>query len=239
MNMKYLSILALSTALVAPAIAADMPTKAPAYQVYDLTHCGAYIGLNSIGSATSVQGVAVPGTQLVNAGLGGTIGYGCPFNAQTGSFWFAEGLFDIVNINGTSNGLNLSGPLSFTQRFGAGTPINNMLSVFNPLGGLGTAAVPSLPVLPNGVTASPGAPYIYAALHEQDISAQLGLASNREWLFSYGVGMGLRYRLSNGVVADTFAEYKTQSNLICIGPLGQAGCTKTGPGVQVGFQFLY
>lgn len=221
------------------AFAADLPTKANAFTAYATTGCGIYAGLNTIGSATSVEGVAVPGTQIVNAGIGGTLGYGCPINAASGSFWFAEGMFDVTNINGSTTGLNLSGPLSFTQRFGAGTPINNMLSMFNPLSGLGTAAVPSLPMLPAGITASPGAPYLFAALHEQDISAQVGLSSNREWLLSYGVGAGLRYRLSNNVVADTFAEYKTQSNSICVGPLGQLGCSKTGPGVQVGFQLLY
>jgi hypothetical protein len=207
---------------------------------YDLTHCGAYYGINTIATTNAVQGDVSPGTQVAQGGVGATIGYGCPINVANGSFWFAEGLFDVTNMNGNVNGLSLSGPASFTQRFGAGTPINNMLSMFgNTFGGSNAPAVPNLPTLPNGITADPGAPYLFAALHEQDISAQVGLGRNSEWMISYGVGLGVRYRLSNGVVADTFAEYKTDSNKLCVGPLGGDACTKLGQGVMVGFQLLY
>jgi hypothetical protein len=58
-------------------------------------------------------------------------------------------------------------------------------------------------------------------------------------LISYGVGVGMRYRLSNAVVADTYAEYKAASNTICAGPLGANGCAHIGQGARVGVQFLY
>lgn len=235
-----LGLLLSSTALASAADVAQPTYKANPFASFPTTGSGAYFGLNTIGDATSVQGVAAPGTQVVQGGIGATVGYSAPINAGTGSFWFAEGMFDVTNINGSSNGLNLSGPLSFTQRFGAGTPINNMLSMFNPLSGAASsAAVPSLPVLPAGITASPGSPYLFAALHEQDISAQFGLQQNREWLLSYGAGAGIRYRLSNNVVADTFAEFKTNTNSICFGPAAKATCSNIGPGVQVEFALLY
>lgn len=240
--------LAVLAPLAAPstASAGDLPAKKPPalanpfVQPYDITHCGGYYGINTVGTTSAVQGDVSPGTQVVQGGIGATLGYGCPISAANGSFWFAEGLLDITNVNGNVNGLSLSGPASFTQRFGAGTPINNMFSMFGaPFSGGNAPAVPNLPALPGGITAGPGAPYLFAALHEQDISAQVGLGKNSEWMISYGVGLGVRYRLSNGVVADTFAEYKTDSNKLCVGPLGGNACTKLGQGAMVGFQLLY
>jgi len=205
---------------------------------YTLTACGGYFGVNTIGSTNSVSGNVAPGTQVVQGGIGGTVGYGCPINASTGSFWFAEAMVDVENLNGASNGLSLSGPVSFTERFGAGTPLNQLLGLLLP-SGTSAPAIPSLPLLPNGITTGPAAPYAYVALHQKDISLSNGLSSNREWLLSWGVGLGLRYRLSNGVVADTFAEYDANTSSICVGPLGGSACAKPGQGAQVGLAFLY
>lgn len=205
---------------------------------YTLTACGAYFGINTIGSTNAVSGSVAPGTQVVQGGIGGTVGYGCPINAQTGSFWFVEAMADVENLNGASNGLSLSGPAQFTERFGAGTPLNQFLGTILPTGTT-SPAVPSLPILPSGVTAGPGAPYAYVALHQKDISLSNGLASNREWLLSWGIGLGLRYRLSNDVVADTFAEYDAATQSICVGPLGGSACARPGQGAQVGLAFLY
>lgn len=228
------------------ASATDIPTKAPIVNPfatpYDTTHCGAYFGINSVGSADSLQGTGVsPGTQVVQGGIGGTLGYGCPISATNGSFWFAEVMADFTNINGASSGVQFSNaPVSFTERFGVGSPLQNMLASLPGASSVaGSAAVPSLPALPGGVTAGPGAPYGFFALHEKDVSAQLGLSQNRQWLLSYGIGAGLLYRLSNGVVADVFAEYQIASNQVCVGPLGNAGCAKFGPGFMTGVQFKY
>jgi opacity protein-like surface antigen len=227
-------------AATTPAFAADLPFKKnPFAQPYDLGHCGAYFGVNMAITSSSVNSdMVTPGTQVVQGEIGGTIGYGCPINATNGSFWFVEGLVDATNLNGSTNGLALNGPAAFTERFGVGTPLNNMIGSLLPIG-TQSPAVPNLPVLPPGVTAGTGAPYLFAALHENDISAQLGLMQNKQWLVSYGAGVGIRYRLSNGVVADTFAEYRTATNTLCVGPLGIAGCAKIGNGVQAGVQFLY
>lgn len=241
--MKFLKALAASLLFAASAAhAADsLPTKAlnPFASPYDIGKCGAYFGINSVLTSTGVVGDTVaPGTQIQQGAIGGTVGYGCPISATNSSFWFAEVLADVTNLNGNANGLSLAGPAAFTERFGVGSPLNQLLTSILP-NGTQSPAVPNLPTLPGGITAGPGAPYIFAALHEQDISAQLGLAQNKEWLISYGVGVGLRYRLSNSVVADTFAEYKTQSNTLCVGPLGNSACTKIGSGVQAGVAFLY
>lgn len=235
---KYLIAALAGTCLASSALAADFTTKAnPFASPYDLTKAGAYFGAGFGGSAGTVNGTnVIPGTQVVQGSIFATIGYGAPINAATGSFWFAEAQFGIQNLNGNTNGLSLSGPATFTQRFGAGTPLNQMLSSILPGA---SPAVPTLPVLPAGVTAGPGAPYVFVALHEDDISNQVGLAQNRQWILSYGAGIGLRYRLSNAVVADTFAEYKAASNSVCVGPLGGNACSHIGPGARVGVQFLY
>jgi opacity protein-like surface antigen len=241
--MKRLILGAMVALISTAAMAGDI--NSPALKAfanpYTLTACGAYFGINTFGSANSVQSSTVaPGTQVVQGALGGTVGYGCPINASSGSFWFAEGMFDVANINGATSGISFTNaPVSFTQRFGAGTPLQSMLGSLLPAGTNTSAAVPNLPLLPNGITAGPGAPYGFIALHEDDVSAQVGLMQNKQWLISWGVGAGIRYRLSNAVIADTFAEYKTPTSLVCVGPLGSAGCAKIGQGARVGVQFLY
>lgn len=237
---------AISAFLPVASRAASLPQQSSAVtalnsalsQPYTLTACGAYFGVNTIGSTNAVKGDVAPGTQVVQGGIGGTVGYGCPINAATGSFWFAEAMADVENLNGASNGLSLSGPVSFTERFGAGTPLNQLLGLLLP-SGTSSPAIPSLPLLPNGITTGPAAPYAYVALHQKDISLSNGLSANREWLLSWGVGLGLRYRLSNGVVADTFAEYDANTSAICVGPLGGSACARPGQGAQVGLAFLY
>ncbi len=42
--------------------------------------------------------------------------------------------------------------------------------------------------------------------------------TNREWLISPGVGIGLESRLSNGVVADVTAQWKLDSTGLSFGP---------------------
>jgi hypothetical protein len=227
--------------------AADITTKAapapkianPFAQPYDLTKCGAYFGINTIGSSSGVSGAVQAGTQVVQGGIGGVLGYGCPINAANGSFWFAEVMADVTSLNGgSSNGLSLGGPASFTERFGAGTPLNTLIGTLLP-SGTASPAVPNLPVLPTGITAGPGAPYAFVALHQDDISLSNGVQQNREWLLSWGVGGGIRYRLSNAVVADTWAEYKAATQSICVGPVGNAACAKPTQGARLGVSFLY
>lgn len=230
-------LLIAGTAQAADVAAKSTKTVNPFAGPYTTAVCGGYYGLNSVGLTSSVTTASV-GTQTVQGAVGVTVGYGCPINAADGSFWFVEGMFDVANLNGSTNGLSLSGPAVFTQRVGVGTPLNNMLAMIPGLGGSSTPAVPALPALPNGVTSGPGAPYLFAAIHEQDISAQIGLSQNQQWMISGGLGIGVLYRLSNGVVADTFAEYKVQSNSICVGP-ANTQCAALGSGVMAGFELKY
>jgi len=226
--MKGLLALSLSVALGSAAFGADLPTKAPLFGAYPTTRCGLYYGVGTGGSAVAVNG-GVVGDRIVQGELDALVGYTCPFGQS--AFWFIEGSVGYDNINGAVNGLALSGPLVLIQRAGAGSPVNNW---FNPFGN--QLALPSLPTLPNGVTAGPANGYFFAGLVEQDISVQVGLDQhNKVWLVAPLVGVGLLSRFSDGVVVDTWAGWQLNSQSFCAG----GSCGKMGNGGRVGVSFKY
>ena len=226
--MKGLLSLAISVALGSAAFGADLPTKAPLFGAYPTTRCGLYYGVGTGGSAVAVNG-GVVGDRIVQGELDALVGYTCPFGQS--AFWFIEGSVGYDNINGAVNGLALSGPLVLIQRAGAGSPVNNW---FNPFGN--QLALPSLPTLPNGVTAGPANGYFFAGLVEQDISVQAGLDQhNKVWLIAPLVGVGLLSRFSDGVVVDTWAGWQLNSQSFCAG----GSCGKMGNGGRVGVSFKY
>lgn len=231
-NSRIALIAALSIA-ASVAQAADLPTKARAPLFgngYPTTKCGIYYGVGTGGSAGAVDG-AVVGTQIVQGELDALVGYSCPIGAD--GFWFVEGSVGYNNINGSVNGLALSGPLVLIQRAGAGSPINKW---FNPFGN--SLALPSLPALPSGVTAGPANAYLFAGVVEQDVAVQVGLgAHDHQWLIAPLVGVGLLSRFSDGVVVDTWAGWQLNSQSFC--PGGGGVCGKLGNAGRVGVSFKY
>lgn len=218
-----------------PATAAKAPSGSLLSDGYPSAKCGLYYGVNTMGSSNGVNGAGV-GAQVVQGDIGLSFGYACPFGAA--SFWFVEGLFDVANLNGTTNGIALGGPATFEQRVGIGSPLNALLgSIIPALGTSATSQLPALPGLPSGVSAGPGQPYFFAGLSERDISATVGLSQNREWLIQPGIGVGLLTPLSNKVTIDTFVEFDFASNSICVGPA--PSCAHLGDGVKVGLQAKY
>lgn len=190
--------------------------------------CGVYYGIGTQGSAGAVDG-AVVGTQIVQGQLDGIIGYTCPF--ATNAFWFIEGSAGVNNINGSVNGLALSGPLVFTQRFGVGSPAN---ALFNPFGT--SLSMPSLPILPAGVVSSTANPYLFAGIVEQDVATQVGFDSHTHvWVIAPMIGTGMLTRLSNGVVVDTWAGWQMNSQSFC----PDNRCGKLGNAGRVGVSFKY
>lgn len=223
--------LAAAAAMLSQAYAADLPSKAsPLAGPYPYAKCGMYYGIGTGGSAGAVDG-AVVGTQIVQGELDALVGYTCPLGEA--GFWFVEGSVGFNNINGSVNGLALSGPLVLMQRAGAGSPINQL---FNPFGN--SLAMPSLPMLPPGVTAGTATPYLFAGLVEQDISAQVGLGHNKQWLIAPMIGLGLLTRISNGTAIDTWAGWQMNSQSFCPGGAG-GGCAKLGNAGRVGVSFKY
>lgn len=207
----------------APAIAADMPVKAaPAPSGYPYTNCGVYFGIDT----QVVAGSASQGE------VGALVGYSCPLGV--GAFWFVEGDFNFANLNSTANGINLDGPASFTQRVAIGTPISNLLGLLPGMG----LQVPTLPVLPVGVSVTSAHPYLFGAIHEQDIGASVGAASFREWQFSPGIGVGMLNQLSNGVALDVYAEAQFMDKSFCAPAIG-AGCNTIGTLYRAGLALKY
>lgn len=224
--MKKLALVFALALIAAPALAADLPVKALPY-AYPTTKCGIYYGVNTLGSAAAVENAAI-GTQTVQGAIGLTLGYTCPVG---GGYWFVDGMFDFANLNGSTNGLALSGPAQFEQRFGFGAPIPLILSLIPGLAALQNA-VPSLIPLPAGTTVVTSSPYLFGSIHEDDTGVSAGFAANKAYLISAGFGIGTKTRLSNGVVFDPFAEYVLPSSELCVGIAG--GCFKRGSGIRVG-----
>jgi hypothetical protein len=228
--MKTILSIVASAILATSAVAADLPTKAPptGYATYPLG-CGLYYGVNTMGETSAVQNAAV-GTQFVQGAIGLTLGYTCSMGAS-GGFWFADGMFDFANLNGSSNGLALTGPAQFEQRFGFGAPINILMTLIPGLSTLQNAQ-PALIPLPPGVTVVTSFPYLFGSIHEDDVGISNGFVANKQYLISAGFGLGTKVRWSNGIVFDPFAEYILPSSQMCIGITG--GCVKRGAAVRVG-----
>lgn len=229
---KHFLALAFATAFLSPAAAADLPAKAPLFSAgYPSTACGMYYGFGTGGSAGKVDGAAV-GTRIVQGDLNALLGYSCPFGKE--GFWFVEGSIGINNINGDVNGLALSGPLVAIQRAGAGSPLN---ALFNPFGN--ALALPSLPLLPVGVTAGAATPYAFVGIVEQDVGAQTGPNSHsHQVLIAPLFGVGMLTRLNgNASIVDTWAGFQMNTQSFC--PGGAATCGKLGNAVRVGVSFKY
>ena len=240
--MKLLSIGAILGAMLAmPALAADLPKKAPVanplFTGYPYTSSGFYWGLNTIAGGGSVEasgpGINPNSVTSVQGAIGGTVGY---VWASQNVFYAVEAMFDVQNFNGTGSGFNMTGPAAFEQRFKIGTPLSNFLSLFP---NLGLPTVPPFPALPNGVTATNVHPYLMAGLHEDDISINVGQANNTAWSFAPSVGAGMMGQLTNGVAIDVWAETVFQSQAVCAGVTAGNVCGTAGQKVLVGLGLYY
>lgn len=214
------------------ACAADLPAKALAVQPrVPVCGNGFYFGINTMGAAGAVSGSPIPGESIVQGEIGATIGYtgtvGTCVAGAANPFWFIEGRFDLTNLNGSGQGLTLSGPIHLQQRIGYGTPaISTFLSSIPGLGGFST---PSLPVLPTGVTSTTSVPYLALAVNEQDISAQIPaffMTTGKVWEVTPEFQIGMWNRLSNSVVIDVHAGYQIATTGVCFG--GTSLCPSTG-----------
>jgi opacity protein-like surface antigen len=211
---------AIAAALAMPALAADMPVKAAGLSKYTTypTGCGFFYGVNTMGAAGNVSGGS-SGVNSLMGDIGLTAGYTCPIGAS--SFWFVDGMFDLSRVSGGSNavGLSIAGTATFEQRVAIGVSWATAAQFVSLFPGLGGVAMPSIPTLPGGINAGATNPYIFGAVHEQDISAQLGAQTGKAWLLSWGAGAGALTRLSNGMVLDTWIEYQAASSGVTISPI--------------------
>lgn len=220
--MKRLLLASAYFALAAwPAQAADLPVKARAVAPLDIptTGCGTYFTVGAAGGAGPVSNSPVPGASVVQGEIGAGFGYTCAMSPT--SLWFVEGSLWLANLNGATNGFSLSGPLDGMIRAGYGNAaITQVLGSI----GFGGIAVPSLPVLPAGVTAGMPTPYAAIAGHFQDVSSQFidpntgnVFTANKVWEVSPAFQIGMWTRLSNGTVADVYGELQVRTSGACFG----------------------
>lgn len=227
--MKKLLFAAVAAAISLPALAADLPVKANRLLAYP-TGCGLFYGVNTMGSGGGAAGASFTGSQVLAGDVGLSAGYTCPLGD---TFWFVEGMFDVTRMSGGGPGLGgISASATFEQRAAIGAPLSTISALSSLLPGLGGIALPSIPMLPAGVSAGAANPYAFVSLHEQDVSAQVMTGAGKSWLFSWGAGVGALTRLSNGMVLDTWVEYQAASTGLRLGAVG--GDVKIGDSVRAG-----
>lgn len=203
--------------------AADMPIKAPKLAIAYPLASGVYFGVGTLGGGGTVS-ASVPGVNqnsLVSneIGVAGIVGY--VWNMPNSQYFAAvEGWFGWTNFNGSAQGFSFTGPATFTQRTMIGAPLHDIAALFPTL----NLAVPPFPPLPNGQVATNIKPYLFGSVTEEDISIDLGLASNKAWRVAPGIGIGMLGQLTTGSVVDVFAMTRFPQKGVCVGaglPAGQ------------------
>jgi hypothetical protein len=222
--------------------AADMALKAPLLVGYPYAGSGFYVGIGAqaeVASAT-VSSIDV-GTSLYSAGaaLTGTVGYQGTFGRSAN--WYAvENIVSWTNIGGTvtcaTTNCSIGSTFGVEQRFKFGFPIATVLSFLPNWQGI----FPSLPPLPNGIVSTSSHPYISAGLHEDDVSASLGLMTGRAWQVTPAIGMGMINQWTNGLVVDVGAEYSFKNTAFNLGgPQVGIGAANQGSAFRTYVSFLY
>lgn len=229
--------------------AADMILKAPVKQRILETYRGAgwYYGVHTFAEndkLATANSSTLGGNFAVGAALGLTMGYMWGGN---GVAWQAlEAMASYKNISGgipvPNTTLQVDSKWSFTQRFKFGGPTEVLLAGLPNMG----TVFPSLPAAPAGVVGT-SHPYLFGALHEDDISESIGLPLGRAWRFKGGFGVGLMQQLGkaqnnpNGatVVADVWAEYIPASSAVTVGAPADFLKTNTGRETRFGLSILY
>jgi hypothetical protein len=194
-----------------------------------------FFGVNAsadAGTATTVQGVA--STALYGGSVGASVGYTAPL-AFMNSFWFVEAMFDASSVQSGSNTaatiLSVKRSADFEQRFAVGVPQAWQARVLSALGI--NDAYPSM-----GTPATMPQSYVFASLHEQDVSMQLGAATGQEWAFMFGAGAGMLYKLPNGGALDTWMEYRYGSGAMLLGALPNVSA-KFNDSIKVGVSYKF
>lgn len=248
-----LLIAASLVAFVVPTFAADMPTKAPVRYRAVVNPCGWYFGVHtvaenekvavtgSVPSSPSAVFSNLGGLTNIGAGVGGTVGYRC----GNGPVWYAaEFMGSWRNIGQTvtavdgNNGATIipasvSGRWGVTERLKVGGPWQ---AVFDALPAVGNL-LPVQPALPPNATDAQA--YLFAALHQDDISASFGLAQASAWRVRAGIGLGTDFALGLSAAIplrqDVWVEYIPAGQGLNLGlPGGFAAKVNSGSEIRLG-----
>lgn len=240
-TMMFAAISAVAV-LSSAAYASDLPLKAPAaaaaqsiFSGYPYGSSGLFFGIYTEGGGgpvtANVPGVGAASLTTTSAGVGGTIGYAWGKAGSPVAFSL-EGDFGFTNFNGNTQGMSLSGPLSFEQRFVAFTPLATLLNMLPNFPSLGTIA--PFPALNAGLSASNLQMGLFAGLRESDISPNFaGLAANREYRVAPVIGIMAMEQLSNGSAMRAWVKTVFPDKGVCVGPVANA-CANVGQQVLAG-----
>ena len=219
---KLLFLFAL--AITTPAAAADMAVKAapvPSIMGYPYNANGFYFGVGALGDAASST-----------VGGAGVFTAGAAVDVVGGYQW--KGGLDFIALEARASYTNLGSSTACPDAGGAscsigtqwgleqrakfGFPITLITNALPSLGGL----FPAVPMLPTTITTavnSTAHPYISVGITEDDVSANIGLPSGREWQVQPTVGAGVMTQWTQGLVADVFAECSFAGTGFTFGPI--------------------
>lgn len=242
--MNKLALIVVACLSITSALAADLPVlkkaAAPAtvFDGYPYNGSGFYWGLNTFGEAADI-GSATPagnGPKVFAVGAAAGVVAGYVWGRGT-TFYAVEGManYSTIGTNGTCDPAVpcvLNARWSFEQRVKFGGPIANMLSFLPDL----STVFPALPAIPAGSSNPLTHPYVMAGLHEDDVSAEFGLAAAHKWRIQPSVGVGVLSQMSQGIVMDVWAEYIMPVGSFTVAP----GMTvDSGKKARVGLSILY
>lgn len=228
--------------------AVPMPVKARVLQTYNGN--GFYFGVHTFAETEKITSVvndtSLGGNFAVGAAVGVTAGY---LWGGNGTSWqAAELMVSYKNMTGGGAPIPDGMPLtvdskwSFTQRVKWGGPVEVMLAMLPNLGTI----FPALPTPPVGGIGTTH-PYLFGALHEDDISESIGLGIGRAWRVKGGFGVGMMQMLGRSgnnpsgapVVADVWAEYIPPSSSVTFGIPDGVVKTNHGRETRIGLSILY
>lgn len=241
--------LAFSISLFAPSpsFAADMPPPPKPRILETYQGSGWYYGLHTFAEnqkITTPDGAAVGGNFAVGAAVGMSLGY--MWGANGISWQALEVMASYKNVDGgapvAGDPLKVDSKWSFTQRFKFGGPTGVLLAALPNMG----TVFPTLPAAPAGGVGTTH-PYLFGAVHEDDVSESIGVPIGRAWRLKGGFGVGLMQQLGraqnnpNGatVVADVWAEYIPPSSTVTFGIPANFIKTNTGRETRFGLSVLY
>jgi opacity protein-like surface antigen len=203
-KMKATTILAVLAVLTSPAMAADLPAKAPvAPQTY--TAGGLFIGINGAGAQTNgaFNFLDVPGTGNLHPS-GGMAGLTAGYGLWTGRAYFGlevDADFDFTKQNvtcATDANCKIKQGWFFTQRAVVGTSIGTISGVAASRG-----VTPQGFGVPTSAWAAALIPYITGGVAERRLEACIDpLPCGKEWLVGWTVGGGLKMPISTQMSLD-------------------------------------
>jgi hypothetical protein len=228
---KTFLIAAALVALSVPAMAADMPVKAPPVPFAYPAGNGWYgiVGTEGGGGTNSL----VTNTASVYLGLG----YAWRPVANSPMFSALEGKIGYTNLNGSAPGLSFQGPVDIHVRYLIGVPLDQ-IAKFIPGTGI---QMPASIILPAGVSALSQNFYMAPGLHISDDSLSfMGKKSNAVW----GVApsftpAGLQTTLSNGGMIDTYVETRINDNGLCTNTTFSRACGRANLEVMAGLDYKF